>query len=131
MHADRLVSTHIATLPAQPHPHLVLLTTLSPAALTTLFDIVSSQPKVNEGSHGSTVEGTENGVHWRIETGERTHRWKLVHFVWTSFRMVFWLGMLGGMIWVAGVWAHRRWGRKDRGVMLPLTWNEELDLDAE
>ncbi|KAK4700644.1 hypothetical protein P7C70_g5599, partial [Phenoliferia sp. Uapishka_3] len=118
---DVALQTHLNALPPQPHQHLIILTSLSPSALTTLFSVAGggSSPSQPSSPGDKTIfphPSRSFGI-WGLLIG--------------TVKMLFWLAVFGAICWTAYRWvAERRMRRKGR-VMLPLSGDEELDLEAE
>ncbi|KAL8277357.1 hypothetical protein RQP46_010197 [Phenoliferia psychrophenolica] len=116
---DTAVATHLAMLPASPAQHLVILTSLSPSSLQTLFDVAGGgSPRPSSPKSPST------------DFPERRHR-GFLGLVRATFKIFFWMAILVAVPYVGyKLWMERKM-RKDRGIMLPLTNDDDLDLEAE
>ncbi|KDE03767.1 hypothetical protein MVLG_05770 [Microbotryum lychnidis-dioicae p1A1 Lamole] len=108
---DQELAAHLTALPNAPHPHLVLLTSLTPRQLMHLMDLSSqtshpppqpiantprlppflSTPKVDVARHASSGNG--NG---------------LSHFFWMVFRLAFWGIVMGGAAMYAKQYLEQR-----------------------
>ncbi|SGY38866.1 BQ5605_C003g02093 [Microbotryum silenes-dioicae] len=110
---DQELAAHLTALPNAPHPHLVLLTSLTPRQLMHLMDLSSqtshpppqpiantprlppflSTPKVDVARHASSGNG--NGL---------SH----LHFFWMVFRLAFWGIVMGGAAMYAKQYLEQR-----------------------
>jgi len=123
---DNQLTSHISELPAAPHPHTVVLTTLSQPNIASIKALLAAPPPpVKSTPNKDTVEWTDpDGSKWRSET--RYHYKLKGGATFFFFLLVVSLILYG---------AYRTWARRIRkmreaagAIMLPLGGAEdELD----
>ncbi|ORY88592.1 hypothetical protein BCR35DRAFT_301351, partial [Leucosporidium creatinivorum] len=100
---DAAIAPHLASLPAPPHPHLVILTSFSPSVLLTLFDIATST------SHPKSPTTPSSPNKDPLEFPRR-RRHGLFALIVGTFKTVFWL-----VVFTALGWGRGSSGRRGRG----------------
>ncbi|SCZ96311.1 BZ3500_MvSof-1268-A1-R1_Chr8-2g10109 [Microbotryum saponariae] len=94
---DQELAAHLTALPNAPHPHLVLLTSLTPRQLMHLMDLSSQtshpppQPIAKTPRLPPFLSTPKVDVARHASSGNR-----LSHFFWMVFRLAFWGIVLGG-----------------------------------
>ncbi|GAA5851837.1 hypothetical protein JCM8547_000073 [Rhodosporidiobolus lusitaniae] len=127
----------LSALPPAPHNNLVMITSLSPSTLLTLFDLASPPPSSSPKSPSSTPapnpnlpQKDENG-RWRRP--RRSHGW-MYRLIASIVSLAFHALLLAGLFF-AGRKAYAYYlARKESrsgGVRLPLTAEGERELEFD
>ncbi|GJN94749.1 hypothetical protein Rhopal_007841-T1 [Rhodotorula paludigena] len=135
---DSHIQPFLAALPPAPHNSVIMLTSLSPSTLRTLFDLASPPPTSPPLNNPPPTSGRDKNLPPDWRSGRSRPRRSLVGaLVHALVTLVVWAAFLTGAVY-AGKWAWakgKEWKERraaEGGVRLPLVGDEdELDLGAE
>lgn len=109
---------------------MVILTQLSPIALTTLLGIAGGPSTAKDTPDGTSAGETSDGISWRVDTHEH-HRSRL-GLLFSRFVVI---GLFCAAGWAAYKWVVerriRRMSKRGGGVVLGDDEELHLDLEAE
>ncbi|GAA6002098.1 uncharacterized protein JCM10292_001846 [Rhodotorula paludigena] len=135
---DSHIQPFLTALPPPPHNSVIMLTSLSPSTLRTLFELASPPPASPAPNNPPSTSGRDENLPPDWRSGRSRPRRGLISALVHAFvTLAAWAAFLTGAVY-AGKWAWatgKEWKERraaEGGVRLPLVGDEdELDLGPE
>lgn len=99
----------------------MILTTLSPESLTSLFAILESTPPLPISANPTRAIPLNTRVPGLGHHG-------VIHYVWKTIKFSFWVGVLGGGGYLGWQYYELNYGRKYGSIALRGSW--ALDVES-